>query len=48
VRERLAPVDLPERTHRIGGDVLGRLGRSAVRPRAVRLVPHDAAADRVD
>lgn len=45
VRERLATDDLPECADRIACDVLWRLAHGAVRPRAVRLVPHDAAAD---
>jgi hypothetical protein len=48
VRERLAPVDLPDRARRVGGGVLERLDRRAVRPRAVRLVAHDASLDGLD
>jgi hypothetical protein len=48
VRERLAPVDLPDRARGIGGGVLERLDRRAVRPCAVRLVPHDASVDGLD
>src|SRR5436190_3695188 len=48
VRERLAPVDLPDRAHGTGDGVLERLDRRPLRPRTVRLMPHDTSVHGLD